>query len=831
MPPSLSSFPQLLVRDTASAQPFKKAGTPVKKKPLPARDREQHGHRLQEQLTQAQLDAERIRTQGKEWASALGIALSDGIYLEFNITSSQESVIQSLESDSKGIELIAVTNVLKPPNTPLKRATVYVPRGKLAHFEQKLRQYLESDTTSGHPRNEPLVASIEDIRLATLQSLWTDEGAPLPAAGKSIWWEVWLRKSEPQALDLFRRVADALQMKVDSLSLLFPDRRVVLAFATLEQMSRSVELLDLIAELRGAKELASKFVSMNPYEQAEWRDELRQRLTPPDPDAPAVCLLDTGVNHAHPLLTLALDQADLHSCRPEWNSNDHAGHGTEMAGIALYGDLSPLLSSIDLVVLRHRLESVKILPPDGDNDPKLYGALTLEAVSRAELQAPRRARAVCMTVTTTDSRDRGQPSSWSAEVDQICAGATDDTRRLVVLSAGNTDLNSRDQYPDSNVTDGIHDPGQAWNAITVGAYTDRVRIDGPDYSGWLPLAEAGTLSPCSTTTCIWDSKKWPLKPEIVMEGGNMARSPDGEVDYVDSLQLLTTHYRPLSKSFVTTGDTSAAAAQAARLAAIICAEYPDYWPETVRGLLVHSGEWTSAMRDQFTNNRAGVRNLIQRYGFGVPSARRALHCARNLLTLVAQDTIQPYQEKADGTFSIKEMNMHKLPWPKAALRELGDTQVEVRITLSYFIEPSPGRRGWNYRHRYASHGLRFEMKTPSESLDAFRRRVNDAAKDDDESGEKGNSDSSAWLLGPQLRHRGSLHSDRWRGVAADLAEREYIAVYPVIGWWRERPHLNRVERNTRYALIVSISTPHASADIYTPVAQEVRATIQTVVAT
>lgn len=830
MPPSPATLPHLLVRNTAHAQPFKQRSQPVKGKRLPPRDREQHGHRLQEQLAQAQRDAERIRRQGEVQATALGVAVSGGMYLEFDLAGDEDRVLKSLESDSKGIELLAVKPVIKPPNIHIRRATVFVPRGALKHFEKKIEQYLELDTEKGRPRNEPLVASIEDIRMATLQSLWTDEESSLPTAGRGLWWEVWLRRNESQALEQFRHVADGLQMRVDDLTLQFPDRRVVLVYATRDQMGSSVELLDLIAELRTAKELASTFLKMDPYEQAEWRDELVQRLTPPALGASAVCLLDTGVNRAHPLLAPALDVADLHTCRPEWNSHDHAGHGTEMAGIALYGDLAQVLSSTDPVVLQHRLESVKILPPDGDNDPKLYGALTLEAVSRAEVQAPRRARAVCMAVTTTDSRDRGQPSSWSAEVDQLCSGATDETRRLVVLSAGNTRLDSRSLYPDSNVTDGIHDPGQAWNALTVGAYTDRIHV-GPDYQGWSPLAEAGSLSPSSTTSCIWESKKWPIKPDLVMEGGNMARTPDGGVDYIDSLQLLTTYHRPLSKSFVVTGDTSAAAAQAARLAAIIHGEYPDYWPETVRGLMVHSSEWTVAMREQFAEDKAGLRNRLQWYGFGVPSSRRALRCSRNLLTLVAQDSIQPYERKPDGTFRSKEMNLHKLPWPKTVLQELGETPVELRVTLSYFIEPSPGRRGWSYRHRYASHGLRFDMKTPIESIDAFRRRVNEAAKEEDESEERSKSDSSRWLLGPTLRHRGSLHSDRWQGIAADLAEREYIAVYPVIGWWRERPLLHRGDRRTRYSLIVSISTPTADVDIYTPVAQQIRTMVETAVTT
>ena len=39
---------------------------------------------------------------------------------------------------------------------------------------------------------------------------------------------------------------------------------------------------------------------------------------------------------------------------------DHNGHGTEMAGVALYYDLKDKLSTSDTVDVYHHLESVKI---------------------------------------------------------------------------------------------------------------------------------------------------------------------------------------------------------------------------------------------------------------------------------------------------------------------------------------------------------------------------------------------------------------------------------------------------------------------------------------
>ena len=170
----------------------------------------------------------------------------------------------------------------------------------------------------------------------------------------------------------------------------------------------------------------------------------------------------------------------------------------------------------------------------------------------------------------------------------------------------------------------------------------------------------------------------------------------------------------------------------------------------------------------------------------------------------------------------KDMHLHQMPWPTDILRGLGETEVELRLTLSYFIEPSPGRRGWEHRHRYASHGLRFEVKTAEEKIDHFRYRLNKKALLEEGGKVVTSGDASSWMVGPQLRHTGSLHHDRWRGTAAALADRHCIAVYPVIGWWRERPQLDRWGRSARYALIVSIRTSAMEADIYTPVATQIR---------
>lgn len=622
---------------------------------------------------------------------------------------------------------------------------------------------------------------------------------------------------------MFERVSQALDITVKPHAVRFPEREVLLALSDAATLDRLVAHSDVVAELRRAKDTPAFFMGLGGAEQRAWSDDVLKRLTAPGSSNVAVCLLDSGVRRSHPLIAPMLAAADCHTINPAWGPDDTAawqGHGTRMAGVALYGDLVPILVGADPIAPPYRLESVRILPPAAGpaNDPELYGAITGEAIARAEIQAPRRRRAVAMAVTST-SPARGRPSSWSAAVDQLCFEEAG--QRLIILSAGNihVDLMQAD-YLVRNDVESVDDPAQAWNALTVGAFTEKVDITDAAFAGYTPLAPAGELSPRSRTSVAWD-RQWPVKPDVVFEGGNLAHDGVAPGEAIDDLQLLTTYHRPEHRQFTTLGDTSAAVALAAGMAGSILAARPQLWPETVRALIVHSAEWTRAMQariDACNGAKTQIQALVRRYGYGVPDLGRALLSARNDLTLMVEDELQPFQREGSAV-KTRDMKLHRLPWPREQLRGLGAAPVELRATLSYFVEPNPGERGWTRRHRYASHGLRFRVKSATESLNEFRARINYAARDEEEGAPAG-AGVEDWLLGT-FRDRGSIHSDFWHGTAADLAERDAIGVFPVGGWWKEKPFLERYDGMARYTLIVTIRAPGADVDIYTPVATQV----------
>jgi hypothetical protein len=129
-----------------------------------------------------------------------------------------------------------------------------------------------------------------------------------------------------------------------------------------------------------------------------------------------------------------------------------------------------------------------------------------------------------------------------------------------------------------------------------------IHISEPDTDDYNPIAPSGGLSPFSTTSQIWEGH-WPLKPDVVFEGGNAAKDTIGAA-WMHSLSLLTTNSDINARLFTTTRATSASSALAARMAAHLMTEYPELRKETIRGLMVHSAAWTPAMKQQFLANPA-----------------------------------------------------------------------------------------------------------------------------------------------------------------------------------------------------------------------------------
>ena len=167
------------------------------------------------------------------------------------------------------------------------------------------------------------------------------------------------------------------------------------------------------------------------------------------------------------------------------------------------------------------------------------------------------------------------------------------------------------------------EPGNRWRMTELCT----IRQDGLE--GWHPIAESGDLCPTSRTSLAWpdeNQKGWPIKPDIVMEGGNYAEL-GGHRSSTDDLSMLTTILHPSGRLFDTTRDTSPATALAARFAAILWRSHSEVLAGDRAGADGPLGTMDPAIDGGSGDSKQAAQRRLHCYGYGVPDLHRAIHGA------------------------------------------------------------------------------------------------------------------------------------------------------------------------------------------------------------
>lgn len=751
------------------------------------------------------------------------------------------------------------------------------PRPDLPHIRSKLERYADDSKVnkeSGTRRGELAVAPLKEVRLAALEDLAGPrllaaltplDGQTSLGADQLRWCELSCRGglrertavTYESRMQIQRRLAKL--ERPEPLEFLAAERLVLFARLSVNDLRALVAATDCLYEVDLAGAPVRDWLLLS-YQGAPARDLQSFRLTSPPPGAPSVVSLDTGVASGHPMLAPALLSAS--SVVPSDPSpEDLHGHGTLQAGVVLYEDIGALVEQNEASA-GHWLQSVKVLRREGDGTAAdafraFWPLVTQDAVRVAEEQAAAAGGAVsarhqifAMAVTAPHD-DPPSATLWSNALGQLAYN--DGRGRLFCVSIGNSDVNDTalaQGYPILHLDQRIEDPAQAANVLTVGAYTTRDSLPpDPDYKSLTCLAPAGGVSPWTRAGV----PRYAIKPDVVFEGGNAAFDDYRGWRDIETLSTITTGKDWARNPLAVHAMTSCATAHAARFAAQLWAGRPDLRPETVRALIVHSARWTPQMRAQFPN----IEQRLALCGYGVPNLDLATSCLRERATVIVEDAmpnaVEAQVEDASGqSRRERRIKFFRLPIPEdALLASSEDGDVELRVTLSYFSEPSTIRR----RERHGL-DLAFDVQGASETEEDFRRRMNKllrqkrtaggdvAAGEDEEQDAKaegspletGNSQGGParsptqvqrggwrdkWEIGVQRRARGTVQSDFIVIPAALLAGPKLIAVYPVLGWWDER--LDTAMEEQPFALVVTITAP--GRDVYTAIELALRADV------
>jgi len=180
----------------ASGQGYKYPRPVIPKFPIASQNRAIHGNRIKNQI-------QAIRDQfelNQDQEVPEGLVRDEVIYVEFFSEWGFEFKYEQLHSDSKGFyQILKVTKevrTLEDREQKRYRVLVMLAKRGVAHFLKRVDEYLTKNTKkdgidTGTPQAQPLIANLNEVKLATLEAFWVDiETTSFPMPDQEVWWEI-----------------------------------------------------------------------------------------------------------------------------------------------------------------------------------------------------------------------------------------------------------------------------------------------------------------------------------------------------------------------------------------------------------------------------------------------------------------------------------------------------------------------------------------------------------------------------------------------------------------------------------------------------------------
>ena len=423
--------------------------------------------------------------------------------------------------------------------------------------------------------------------------------------------------------------------------------------------------------------------------------------TAPDAGAPAVCVIDSGIQEAHTLIEPAIDHASSHCFLPGKTANDvgdyvaPGGHGTRVAGAILYGES---VAKGGTPQLQFWIQNARVLDENNVMPVEMFPPAAVRAAVERFHQGLRPTRIFNHSINANAYCRTRYMSAWAAEIDLLCASHD----VLFVQSAGNLSISGTNPQPGvkDHLAAGrdypnylyeasarVANPGQSLQALTVGSVAYGAIQDG----GWRTFAsERGHPSAFSRSGFgIWGV----IKPEVVEYGGDDVRTANVPVDVQDGgriaaacPQLVRSTMFPPGPPFDSdvTG-TSFAAPKVARIAAQLQRVLPDEPALLYRALIVQSARWPTwadalltelrhpdSRRDQQRRQQLldQVSQIIRCIGYGIPDEAGATSNTDYRTTFITS---------GENSIHARECHIYQVPIPAELRGQADEFDIRRRI--------------------------------------------------------------------------------------------------------------------------------------------------------
>ena len=538
-------------------------------------------------------------------------------------------------------------------------------------------------------------------------------------------------------------------------------------------------------------------------------------LMPPDEGAPAICIIDSGIQEQHRWLANAILTTESFCFIPNETNDDVAdyvkdgGHGTRVASACLYPNSTPTTGDQQAPFW---LLNARVLDDNCGLRSNMFPADLLNTVvSRYSQQA-----AIYQHSIAADRPCRlSRMSTWATAIDYL--SCKEDV--LFLQAAGNLPhrrsqtnpsivdhIQAGREYPDYLLEDScrIANPAQSLQALTVGS------ISTEFYKNDFKQSVAASQYPSSFTRSgfgIWKS----IKPEVVEFGGDYLRDTGNpptlslSPEVCPEMARSTLHGGPAVASDAV--GTSFATPKVAHIAGLLAAQFPDHSTLLYRALIINSARWPEWADNGSQEDKSLALRTI---GYGLPSIERATDNNDSRVTLIPD---QDYELKAG------EGMIFSVPIPEVIRAPSGDYPVRIDVTLSYASEP---RRTRKSRRGYLGVWLDWKCSNKNEPFERFKARtIKDMGIEDSAS-----VDNFEWMLGTRSNHGQLRGTSRSNGTAQkdwtvarsyELPDSFGVAIHAHKGWDRKNS-----EATARFNMVVSFEVLGSDVKIY----EEVEAAIQ-----
>lgn len=536
----------------------------------------------------------------------------------------------------------------------------------------------------------------------------------------------------------------------------------------------------------------------NPGDFSEYQLDLQA----PAENAGRVCVVDSGIQEGHLLLSPAIDSYSSKSYVTDDKSvADHvkiSGHGTKVAGRILYPNIIPQNGQYTLQSI---IQNARILDKHNRISNEQFGPSLMEQIVKDFPDT----KIFNLSVSQDEAYNGTHMSSLAGSIDKlmheedvlfiIASGNLDsdceEARRLGVLQHIARGKNFPEYLTDPLCR--IANPGISFFALTVGSISE-ISYQDDDYES---IAGSGKVSPFSRSgPGLWGS----IKPDLVEYGGDLVRGRYSSIIRKHEGTAVQTVNSTLHGATAVGRDaigTSFSTPKVSYIASRLQAEHPNESAQMYRALVVQSAR----LPEHCFQNPSP--NDFKYYGYGIPDVDRALNNSPQRITYIQYGTVLP-----------KRADIYHLNIPDELKGEGKDYEILVEVTLSFTSRTRLTRKG---AHSYLATWLEWRSSKYNENMSSFRTRTIEYLdlNDDGVLPEEG-AGAIQWCLrenpawgGNDINRNNSTVQKSWAIIKPhQFADNFSIAVVGHSGWDKD------LEAETDYALAISFEAIGAEVPLY-----------------